>query len=89
MLLQEVSPQGQIQQAISCCIIVVACTQIWTLAIKSHMDSVELVASMEYSGREGLVPLTEPFGLSNDIIIATKTHPFFKKLADSLTTKNK
>ena len=44
---------------------------------------------MENSRRVALVPLTEPFGLSNDVLFSTRESPFFKTLIDALPRKSK
>ena len=56
---------------------------------QKHMDLGDLIASMEYSGKGAMFPLTKPFGLSNDVMFATKESPFFQKLIDSLVAKNR
>ena len=56
---------------------------------KSSKDLSDFVRTMEQMNKTALLPLTEPVGFSNDILIATKSSPFFKALIQSLPHKNK
>jgi len=48
-----------------------------------------LVSALGKTGRGVLLPSTEPFGFSNDIMFASRHHPFFNRLILNLQKKNK
>jgi len=55
-----------------------------------HRDLQDLITSMsEQPNKVAMFPLTQPIGLSNDIMFATKSSPFFQDLTAALQVKNK
>ena len=52
-------------------------------------DIGEIVKVMEASGKYAALPKTQPIGLSNDVMFASRNSPFFKKAIDVLPTKNR
>ena len=52
-------------------------------------DIGDLVHYIEASGKQVSLPKTDPVGLSNDIMIASKNSSFFEKAITSLPTKNR
>ncbi|KAL7533859.1 hypothetical protein ACHAWF_004643 [Thalassiosira exigua] len=58
------------------------------IGCRRHRDMTDIVRSMKMSRKMAVLPQTEPFGLSNDIMFATKGSPFFKALLDALPKKN-
>lgn len=52
-------------------------------------DIGDLVNYMEASGKQVALPQTDPVGLSNDVMFASKNSPFFEKAMTSLPTKKR
>ena len=52
-------------------------------------DVGDIVTYMESSGKQVALPETDPFGLSNDVMIASKHSQFFQKAIEALPTKNR
>ena len=52
-------------------------------------DIGDIVTYMEKTGKQVALPQTHPFGLSNDVMIASKHNPFFQKAIEALPTKNR
>ena len=58
------------------------------LGCREHGDLRELLSAMERRGKVALAPATEPVGVSNDVLCATRGSPFFKDLMENLPAKN-
>mmetsp|Transcript_33309 Transcript_33309/g.60011 ORF Transcript_33309/g.60011 Transcript_33309/m.60011 type:complete len:318 (-) Transcript_33309:6-959(-) len=56
---------------------------------QKQKDLSDLVNSMEQLEKVAVLPLTQPVGVSNDVLFAIKASPFFKELTDILPIKNK
>mmetsp|Transcript_7059 Transcript_7059/g.15313 ORF Transcript_7059/g.15313 Transcript_7059/m.15313 type:complete len:322 (-) Transcript_7059:571-1536(-) len=56
---------------------------------KKDKDLGRILDSMEILEKVAVLPLTQPVGVSNDVLFATKESPFFKELMDALPSENK
>ena len=56
---------------------------------RKRKDLTDLLRIMSETNKTALLPLTQPIGLSNDVLVATKASPFFKQLIETLPSKNK
>jgi len=59
------------------------------IGCKSNRDLTDLVNTMTHLNKTAMLPQTQPFGLSNDVMFASKRSPFFKKVMEALPSKNK
>lgn len=59
------------------------------IGCRKDKDLTNLLRAIDQSNRTSILPLTQPFGLSNDVLIASKNSPFFRELLDTLPKKNK
>lgn len=56
---------------------------------RKDKDLIDLLHAMDRSNKSALLPLTQPFGFSNDVLITSKASPFFQELLDALPKRNK
>lgn len=59
------------------------------IGCSSTKDIGNIVSYMEVSGKQVALPQTEPIGVSNDVMFASKNSAFFKEAIDTLPTKNR
>ena len=59
------------------------------IGCKSNRDLSVLVNTMAHLNKTAMLPQTQPFGLSNDVMFASKRSPFFKKVMEALPSKIK
>jgi mannosyltransferase OCH1-like enzyme len=56
---------------------------------RDDKDLTDLVRAMESMQKGSMFPLTDPIGMSNDVMFASKGNAFFRQLIDRLPTKNR
>jgi len=59
------------------------------IGCKSNRDLTALVNTMSHLNKTAMLPQTQPFGFSNDVMFASKRSPFFKEVMEALPSKNK
>jgi mannosyltransferase OCH1-like enzyme len=59
------------------------------LTKKSNKDITVLVRAMDSIRVDSMFPLTDPMGMSNDVMFASKGNSFFKELIEALPKRNK
>ena len=56
---------------------------------RNNKDIAELIRAMEYMNVDSMFPITEPFGMSNDVMFASKENQLFKRITETLPVKNR
>ncbi|KAL7506375.1 hypothetical protein ACHAXN_006089 [Cyclotella atomus] len=59
------------------------------IGCRDNKDLIDLVRAMESMQMKSMFPLTEPIGVSNDVMFATKGNAFFKELIETLPERNR
>ena len=59
------------------------------IGCKSNRDLTGLVNTMAHLNKTAMLPQTQPFGLSNDVMFASKRSPFFKEVTETLSSNNR
>ena len=56
---------------------------------KSNRDLSDLVYTMTHLNKTAMLPQTQPFGLSNDVMFASKRSPLFKEAIEALSSNSR
>ena len=59
------------------------------IGCRANKDSTDLVRAMDLMKADSMFPLTNPMGMSNDVMFASKGNVFLKELIEALPTRNK